>query len=103
MSKTSHALDLASDVYSMAIFEEDNVLKLTEEPGSFYYWAIQEHVAYAINEIGCDRDTFKTILDDYIDYQDTINAAENVRDNHLEIATAMFRYYLQAYRRRVAK
>jgi hypothetical protein len=87
----------------MALHEEDNVLGLTEEPGSFYYWAIQQHVNHAANKLGCDRDTFEIVLHNYIDYQDSLEAANEDRDDYLKIAKGMFRYYLQAYRAQVAK
>lgn len=103
MSKTSQALDLASDLYSMAAFADDDVLELPDGDQKFYEWAIQEHAAYACNELGCDRDTFAVILADYMEYQNHLENVHNTRDNHLEIALGMFRYYIQAYRRRVAK
>lgn len=102
MSKTSQALDLASDIYSMSLYEENNILELTKEPGSFYYWAIQQHIDYAAKKLDCDRDTFETVLHNYVDYQDSVEAADENRDDYYRIAKGMFRYYLQAYRAQVA-
>jgi hypothetical protein len=86
----------------MSLFEEDDVLKLGMEAPGFYYWAIQEHAAYACQELEVEPDVFIDILHDYVDYQDTIEAAYNERDNHLEIALGMFRYYIQKFRRQAA-
>jgi len=98
MSNTDRALDYASDIFSMGAHLKDNILELPEEDQKFYDWALHNHLHHILQKLDINQTQLEELCGVYAEYQERLVNEYDVCDNYPEIAKAMFRYYLQAYR-----
>lgn len=99
MSKTARALELAQDIASMFEYWQDDIVTGSYTVNDFCQWAIQQHETHACQTIGIDRAGLKDLMNMWYDYERQLsNLDDDYEDNYQEIAIALFRYYLQAYK-----
>lgn len=99
MSKTARALELAQDIASMFEYWQDDIVTESYTVNDFCEWAINQHENHACETIGIDRAGLKDLMAMWDDYERQLsNLDDDYEDNYQEIAIALFRYYLQAYK-----
>ena len=99
MSKTARALELAQDIASMWEYQQDDICTGSYTVNDFLFWAINQHETHACQTIGIDRAGLKDLMSMWHDYEHQLsNLDDDYEDNYQEIAIALFRYYLQAYK-----
>lgn len=101
MSKTADALIICGEINDMVEFWQDDLNTDLDELNTFMDWAVEQHRSIAKKDFGIDDATLDQLLDKEIEFQvDCLIASDDDEydRNYQEIALALYRYYLQAYK-----
>lgn len=101
MSKTADALIICGEINDMVEFWQDDLNTDLDELNTFMGWAVEQHRSIAKKDFGIDDATLDQLLREEISFQvDCLIASDDDEydRNYQEIALALYRYYLQAYK-----
>ena len=101
MSKTADALIICGEINDMVEYWQDDLNTDLDELNTFMAWAVEQHRSIAKKDFGIDDATLNQLLQEEIKFQvDCLIASDDDEydRNYQEIALALYRYYLQAYK-----